>query len=664
MGTVKKAIKSYLDNSIGKTSLFFDNIKERVDYISFDIFDTLVKRDVYKPTDVFALLEKQVQLPGFRYKRVEAEQKARRGKKGGEVTLDEIYQSFDGITSAEAKEYCQREIETEIKVCHRNNQLFSFYRECVKHKKVVLISDMYLTIDTVKRILSKCGIEGYEKLYISCEVGVSKHDSELYRFVLNDLGISAERMLHVGNDFVSDNLKPGNAGIESYKLKTKTDNLLVGSAPRKLAARSGQFSLIYNFINNTTCNNKKFEDFYYRFGYENFGILLMGFCKWLVKKAENEGIEQLLFIARDGYILKQAYDSMGLSKRIPSRYLELSRRSIRVPASFSKPQSYEDSIKLLNATRRISIGQILDTWGLDVERCSKHLETAGIKADEVFWAESLLDSDTLKKLYALVKGDILSNGLAEREALDSYLEKFNFEKKTGLVDIGYGGTIQKELQKEFCRQLKDVELHGYYMVFDKKKLEENTGGLNVRVNAYVMVDGREKRNDLDINQYVGLFETMFLEQVGSIKRFSLCNGEPYIERYEYEYDAPGGEVDETSSVVKIQQGALDFIGTAKDSCVGNLKTVGNLNAFYLLDRAFSYPTKDILDHFYNYRFFNMGKASLLAKPQMSLIGYSRHFRELKTDFFESMWKTGFLRNLLGVNIPYKEIKSLCKSMTK
>ena len=664
MGTIKRTVKAYLDNNIGKTNISYETIKDKVDYVSFDIFDTLIKRDVNKPTDVFLLLEKQFRLPGFCSKRIEAEQKARCNKIGGEVTLEEIYQSYDGISAAEAKEYCRREIETELQVCHRNNQLYPFYLECVKNKKIVLISDMYLTSDIVEKILNKCGIDEYEKLYISCEVGVSKHNSELYRYVLNDLGIKANRMLHVGNDFMSDNFKPERVGVESFKLKTKTDNLLVGSAPRKLAEKSGQFSLIYNFINNTTCSSKDFEDFYYRFGYENFGILLMGFCKWLIKEAENAGIEQLLFIARDGYILKKAYDLMGFSKRIPSGYLELSRRSIRVPSSFSVPQTYEDCILLLNSTRRISIGQILDTWGLDVESCSKQLEVAGIKADEVFWKERLQDNAALTKLYNLVKGDMLSNGLAEKDALTSYLGKFDFERKTGLVDIGYGGTIQKELLKEFSRHCEKVELQGFYMVFDQKRLRENTDGQDIRVSAYTKVDEREKKNDLDIYQYVGLFETMFLEQTGSIKRFSVCNGEVSIERYEYEYDTPGGEIDETTNVVRIQQGALDFISAAVESCVGKLKTIDNLNAFYFLDRAFSYPTKNILMHFYNYRFFNMGKAFLLAKPQMSIIEYCLHIKELKTDFFESMWKTGFLRNLLGFNIPYKEIKSLCKSISK
>ena len=39
---------------------------------SFDIFDTLIKRDVYKPTDVFILMEKNKNIKGFAEARINA----------------------------------------------------------------------------------------------------------------------------------------------------------------------------------------------------------------------------------------------------------------------------------------------------------------------------------------------------------------------------------------------------------------------------------------------------------------------------------------------------------------------------------------------------------------------------------------------------------------
>ena len=56
----------------------------KYEYISFDIFDTLVKRDLERPADVFLVVEKKYQMQtgmaidGFAEKRITAEKKARK----------------------------------------------------------------------------------------------------------------------------------------------------------------------------------------------------------------------------------------------------------------------------------------------------------------------------------------------------------------------------------------------------------------------------------------------------------------------------------------------------------------------------------------------------------------------------------------------------------
>ena len=69
------------------------------DVISIDIFDTLVLRKTYKPTDVFLFMDKWfMELSGrqfdFSHARIHAEATARKVSKFEEVTLDEIYEVF------------------------------------------------------------------------------------------------------------------------------------------------------------------------------------------------------------------------------------------------------------------------------------------------------------------------------------------------------------------------------------------------------------------------------------------------------------------------------------------------------------------------------------------------------------------------------------------
>ncbi len=76
------------------------------DIVSFDIFDTLLKRNVKEPTDVFSYMEKKYQINGFREKRIEAEKAARKKKNGLEISLEDIYAEFGA-------DYSDEEMETE-----------------------------------------------------------------------------------------------------------------------------------------------------------------------------------------------------------------------------------------------------------------------------------------------------------------------------------------------------------------------------------------------------------------------------------------------------------------------------------------------------------------------------------------------------------------------
>lgn len=221
MGRLKKMIKALADEKIGKNTLRYEQLDSIVKYISFDIFDTLVFRTSGEPRSVFALLEKQLGIKDFAARRISAEKRAREKKQGREVTLREIYRSFDGISENLARKFCQKEFETELDVCRPNRRFTQLYKKCAANRKVILISDMYLTSDMLSKILENCGITGYEKLYISSEADASKRSGSLYRYVLNDLKIKPCELLHIGNDLITDYICAKRQGVRCIKIKTQ-----------------------------------------------------------------------------------------------------------------------------------------------------------------------------------------------------------------------------------------------------------------------------------------------------------------------------------------------------------------------------------------------------------------------------------------------------------
>ena len=254
MSKIKKAAKGALDKKTGLDIPTALQLPKNAPYVSFDIFDTLIKRTVADPKDVFLLLEKKLGIPDFYKRRIDAEKEARR-KKGGEVTLQEIYQSFGGLSENEIKELSEEELNTELAVCIPNKQLMGFYRYCIKSKKVILISDMYLPREMIEKILYNCGVTGFDKIYISCDIGLTKRSGKLYKFVLDDLCIVSKELVHIGNDFMADYISAKIIGINAVKIKTTADHL--NNAVLEVNVDDQNYGGVFALVKSIISNNNK-----------------------------------------------------------------------------------------------------------------------------------------------------------------------------------------------------------------------------------------------------------------------------------------------------------------------------------------------------------------------------------------------------------------------
>ena len=130
-------IQRIIEKADVKHSVNADKILKEIknyDIVSFDIFDTLLKRNVKEPTDVFSYMEKKYQIDGFCEKRIEAEKTARKKKNGLEVTLKDIYTEF-------GTDYSDEELETESELLIANDEVYPIFRKCIESKTVIIVSD-------------------------------------------------------------------------------------------------------------------------------------------------------------------------------------------------------------------------------------------------------------------------------------------------------------------------------------------------------------------------------------------------------------------------------------------------------------------------------------------------------------------------------------------
>lgn len=172
MSGIKTKARIILSNLLGKpfTSI---SIPRDVKIISFDVFDTLIIRDVPFPTDVFSMLNPEDK--NFKSRRIEAEKRARAESGKEDITLEEIYKVIMSTASdEELKEAMELEINAELKACKANKPALTFFNKVKESgKRIIIISDMYLDCSSISTLLQNCGynLDGVN-VYVSSEYGL------------------------------------------------------------------------------------------------------------------------------------------------------------------------------------------------------------------------------------------------------------------------------------------------------------------------------------------------------------------------------------------------------------------------------------------------------------------------------------------------------------
>ena len=200
------------------------------------MFDTLILRDVERPDRVFDLVEMSKdwyagsgKSINYRNIRVGVERECRKRSHKEDVTLDEIYElmteefrkKYGDEAERIAGELKELEIKTELEVCRADPWMKKLYEKLLDQgKRVVITSDMYLPETVMEEILAKCGYyrkiedrNGYEKLYVSSEYGLTKRSGRLFNVLIQDLGSDSREIVHIGDNPVSDYIRARQAGI-------------------------------------------------------------------------------------------------------------------------------------------------------------------------------------------------------------------------------------------------------------------------------------------------------------------------------------------------------------------------------------------------------------------------------------------------------------------
>lgn len=459
---------SYEQNEYWQSS--YQELKDKIDkveVVSFDIFDTLIMRKIFSPEDVFRLLEEKVRVELKLDCEIANVRAQAASMCGSYATINEIYQYIKQQTNLIDKniiDIMQLEKDIDIDLCITRRDIADLYEYCLTcGKEVYLISDMYYTLQDIKRILDKCGVKvpDDEHIWISCEKKADKVSGSLWekysKLVSKDI-----RCLHIGDNKTGDAKNPVIYGIDSYYIMSAKD-MLMKSSISELASSVNTVSdsiclgLVAAKLFNSpfalcSTNGKVSYDDSEIYGYCVYGPLLEKFLIWLYYNSRKDGIDKLLFFARDGYFLEKDYkvvsELLNDGYEQDWCYLPISRRLI-----YMATMENEDDFKRVVAFPYVGTfaEYMKSRFGIIVTEVTSEYNNRQINA--------VGDSKDILEWIQPYKDEIIKKAKRKRENYLRYLKTDGDMQKGltyGTVDLGYYGTNQYYLQR-----LTGIKTKGY-----------------------------------------------------------------------------------------------------------------------------------------------------------------------------------------------------------
>ena len=354
---------------------------EKYDAVSFDIFDTLLMRKVLYPTDVFEIMEKEEKLQEkfcFAAERILAEKEIL--KEGNNPTIYDIYERIGEkwcLDKGERMSLLEKELEYENKVLVVRQEMLNIFQHCIRMKKnIFLVSDMYLTSNQLKTILREKGICGYEKLIVSCEYGCSKREG-LFAILKKELkGLNC---LHIGDNRQADIESAKKHGINAFYVMSGREMLECSLHDKLFTEITSLEHRIFLGLYMARAFNNPFILYHSKgevpvfgknVGYLFIAPLLFGFVSWLSEETKQQGVDKILFGARDGYLIQKLYK---LCHRYWNRtecdhdYILISRRNASMCA-IENENDINDMIKAYQGEKSQCAKEVFGVSSLEIEK--------------------------------------------------------------------------------------------------------------------------------------------------------------------------------------------------------------------------------------------------------------------------------------------------------
>lgn len=499
--------------------------------VSFDIFDTLVYRNVAKPIDIFLNVGKNKNVRkifsnagNFQEMRIFAEEKAREdNKEMGEITLELIYSYFH-LTKQKQKQIMKLEILEEKKSLSLNNHIIKWIENAILNKKkVIFISDFYLDKNNLRYIFSDLSIDIIDKvtMYISCDLKKTKFKGDMFDDVLIKENIQAHELFHIGDNLHSDYNIPIKKGIRAL-FYNSSDYLR--NVYKQENNYSTQLNEIWNNIGHQASICNPYSDpknkFFYDLGAGLFGSILWGFTHWLLKICKKDGIKQINCLMREGQLFAKCLNLVA--PKFDINIVFASRKSTFL-ASLNPNQiknrefnfyGYED-FKLKDLYELFDLTSNND---FIISNYEHYFSSKNLFTSEEFKILSEVSTEFSSKIDEIVEK--IKN---KKHILNLYFEQMGINKNSILLDFGGKGTILRTLSSSLKKDRKS-KIHALFYK-NNESFKKNVG---YNFISYLKYNQKNKEKSNIIQKSPAFIEVLFNGNYNTTLDYKIDNNQNVI----------------------------------------------------------------------------------------------------------------------------------------
>jgi FMN phosphatase YigB (HAD superfamily) len=205
------------------------------DIISFDIFDTVLRREFMEPEYAKFKLGKLLTQKGivdspdhFIGVRNEAEFSIRKSQQfQGDVCITDTYTKLAeslSIPLEEALLYMNLEFEFDLESVLPKDEMVSIvHRLHDLGREIWFITDIYYTKQQIETMLRKIGVSIPYKLFVSSDLGLRKDAGTMWSFIKEELKDTGNSHIHIGDNVRSDAQICGDFGLNNVHVLHPTD---------------------------------------------------------------------------------------------------------------------------------------------------------------------------------------------------------------------------------------------------------------------------------------------------------------------------------------------------------------------------------------------------------------------------------------------------------